>query len=142
MTLERTELASIAARYAEGMTSIRGRRVQRLVLRELAGYEIVLPAAPAVGGPALLAVSREHGVAVCQTDGTGPSAPLHRCGLAGWRVTAQHDLLKDSLPVLGWSLWHPALADVLGTLTVSAAGLDTAALDAAQSLFSALVAPR
>ena len=39
MPLDPARLDSIAHAYAEGMTSIRGRRVQRLLRRELAGFD-------------------------------------------------------------------------------------------------------
>jgi len=88
-------LAALASKYVQGMTSIRGRRVQRLLRREFAGAELV-----ALNGEGVLGVS-SSGAAFCATDGRGPQATLVQ-----WRhgateaVELQFDLLKDSLPVL------------------------------------------
>lgn len=96
-------LAALAAAYAQGMTSIRGRRVQRLVRREFAGAVHVLLAgcdAPAAGRLSCVVVGfSPAGAALCATDGTGP-----RASVVKWRhgdaqaVEAFYDLLKDSLP--------------------------------------------
>ncbi|MFD2473182.1 hypothetical protein [Amycolatopsis silviterrae] len=101
------------------MTSIRGRRVHRLVTRRMAGYDHVLPAVTADGAPALLALSADGRAAFCQTDGRGPSADVVTCGpTPGVTVTSAHDLTKDSLPVLSWTVRHPGLLDVAGPLTI------------------------
>jgi hypothetical protein len=94
-------LSSLAADYARGMTSIRGRRVQRLVKREFAGADHVLRVQ--VGGSiaALLGVSTS-GAAYCATDGRGAQACVVRwLHDATCAQEARFDLLKDSLPLLG-----------------------------------------
>lgn len=125
MPMDRTRLEAIATDYVCEMTSIRGRRVHRLILREFAGSEAVLAATAEAAGPALVAIKAHGAIAVCQTDGSGKAAPIVDLPAASpLTVTTQFDLLKDSLPIVGWSLWHPALVQSTGTLTVSADGLD------------------
>jgi hypothetical protein len=94
-------LASLASEYAKGMTSIRGRRVQRLLKREFAGAERVVLTRADSGAAAVVGVSA-GGAAVCITDGTGRQASVYkwRHG-AGSAVETSFDLHKDSLPVLG-----------------------------------------
>jgi hypothetical protein len=101
LTIGSDTLSSLASDYATGMTSIRGRRVQRLVKREFAGAEYVFIVQTSSGMPAVLGVSAS-GAACCATDGTGKQASvfkwLHGSSEA---LETQFDLLKDSLPVLG-----------------------------------------
>lgn len=100
MPIDPHALASLAAAYARPMTSIRGRRVQRLVKREFAGAEHMLALSATDGIAAVLGVSAQ-GCAVCATDGTGRHASIVK-----WRHGAstaqetQFDLYKDSLPAL------------------------------------------
>ena len=100
MPLDPTALTSLAREYAKGMTSIRGRRVQRLLTREFAGAECVFVVQLDAAGPAVLGLSAS-GAAYCCTDGRGK----HAC-IVKWRhgsteaVEARFDLLKDSLPLL------------------------------------------
>ena len=100
MPINPDALSSLAAEYAKGMTSIRGRRVQRLLKREFAGAEYVFLVRNSAA-IAVLGVSAS-GAALCQTDGTGKHASvvkwLHGSANA---LEAHFDLLKDSLPVLG-----------------------------------------
>lgn len=100
MPIDPDTLSSIAADYAKGMTSIRGRRVQRLLKREFAGAEFVVPARLGNGMAAVLGLS-ESGAAVCATDGTGTHASVVKW-LHGSQTAfeTQFDLLKDSLPVV------------------------------------------
>ena len=100
MTIEPETLSSIAIDYTKDMTSIRGRRVQRLLKREFAGAECVLLAKLGNGMAAVLGIS-ESGAALCATDGTGRQAPIVRW-LHGSDTAfeTQYDLLKDSLPVV------------------------------------------
>jgi len=83
------------------MTSIRGRRVQRLLKREFAGAEYVL-LAPDGPGPATVLGLSASGAALCATDGRGRQASvvkwLHGSGTAH---ETHFDLHKDSLPALG-----------------------------------------
>ena len=100
MTISARALAQLASHYAQGMTSIRGRRVQRLLKREFAGAKHVLIMNVEIGPPAALGLS-DTGAAMCATDGRGPHASLFK-----WRhgsaqaIETRFDLLKDSLPAL------------------------------------------
>ncbi len=93
-------LAALAREYTRDMPSIRGRRVQRLLLREFSGAEQVLLAPLESGMTAVLGLSA-HGAALCATDGRGRQATvakwLHGSGEA---FETQFDLHKDSLPAL------------------------------------------
>jgi hypothetical protein len=125
MPIDKKTLEAIARTYVSAMTSIRGRRVHRLLMREFARFDHVLPAVAEDGAPALLALSEEGAAAVCRTDGTGPAAVIAQWArLAGATVTTAYDLLKDSLPIVSWTVWHPGFARVAGALTISAAGLE------------------
>ncbi|MED5617692.1 hypothetical protein [Ideonella sp. BN130291] len=122
MAIDKQRLAQVATAFVEGMTSIRGRRVHRLILREMADCDVVVPASTALGARALLALRADGGVAVCQTDGSGRQATIQRlASLAGGAVVAAYDLHKDSLPMLAWTVWHPALVDAFGSLQVTVA---------------------
>jgi hypothetical protein len=100
MPIDPEALSSLASDYAKDMTSIRGRRVQRLLKREFAGAEYVYGVKLGDGRWAILGVS-SSGAALCATDGRGPHACVFK-----WRHGSAHaselrfDLLKDSLPVL------------------------------------------
>jgi len=82
------------------MTSIRGRRVLRLLRREFAGAELTMLLPLGSGATAVLGVS-SSGAAFCATDGRGKYASvfkwLHGSTQA---VETRFDLLKDSLPPL------------------------------------------
>jgi hypothetical protein len=94
-------LSSLASDYAQGMTSIRGRRVQRLLNREFAGLEHVLLVQTGSGMEAVLGLSTT-GAAFCATDGTGKQATVVRWNFASPDALENaFDLLKDSLPVVG-----------------------------------------
>jgi hypothetical protein len=100
MPIEPEELALLAARYARDMTSIRGRRIVRLIRREFAGADevTIIPHAP--GLPAVLGVS-QIGAALCASNGKGPAASVIRwLHGATEGVETRYDLLKDSLPAL------------------------------------------
>ncbi|GAA1028429.1 hypothetical protein [Amycolatopsis albidoflavus] len=125
-------LDAVARAYTASMTSIRGRRVHRLVLRWLAGYDHVLPTVTADGAPALLALSSDGRAAFCHSDGRGPSADVVTCGpTPGVTVTSAHDLTKDSLPVLSWTVRHPGLLEVAGPLTITPGDEDREEIEAA-----------
>ena len=100
MPIDPDTLSSFASEYAKGMTSIRGRRVQRLLKREFAGAEYVLLAQVGSGAAAVLGLSAS-GAALCATDGTGRQASVvkwsHESPVA---LETNFDLYKDSLPVL------------------------------------------
>ena len=101
MPIDVNALSALAAEYAKGMTSIRGRRVQRLLKREFAGAEYVLIVEVAAGGSAVLALS-ESGAGFVSTDGRGRHASVSKWLHGSKEATeVQFDLLKDSLPALG-----------------------------------------
>ena len=101
MPIDPETLSSFASEYAKDMTSIRGRRVQRLLKREFAGADHVLSAQVGAGSAAVLGLSAS-GAALCATDGKGRQACVvkwsHGSAVA---LETQFDLHKDSLPVLG-----------------------------------------
>jgi hypothetical protein len=91
-------LDPIARKYVSKMTSIRGRRVHRLLMRELSRFDDVLPVTAEDGKPALLAVPEDGGACVCQTDGRGATATiLEWARLDDATITIAYDLLKDSI---------------------------------------------
>jgi hypothetical protein len=98
--IEPPALSSLAVDYASGMTSIRARRVQRLLKREFAGAEYVCSVTLGNGASAILGVSAS-GAALCATDGRGPHASVFKWLHGSTQVhEVLYDLLKDSLPVL------------------------------------------
>jgi hypothetical protein len=93
-------LSSFASEYAKDMTSIRGRRVQRLLKREFADAEYVLLAQVGSGAAAVLGLSA-RGAAICATDGKGKQASVVKWSHGSTVALETHfDLYKDSLPVL------------------------------------------
>jgi hypothetical protein len=113
MPIDPDTLSSLASEYAKGMTSIRGRRVQRLLKREFAGAdEVAIVKAAAGAVPTAVFGFSATGAALCATDGTGKHASVIKW-LHGSRsaLETRFDLWKDSLPVLD-SNSHP-LADSL-----------------------------
>ena len=101
MPIDADALSSFASAYASDTTSIRGRRVQRLIKREFAGAEVVLLARVGAGAAAVLGLSAS-GAALCATDGKGRQATVFKWSHGSTTaLETQHDLLKDSLPVLG-----------------------------------------
>lgn len=100
MPVDPNLLSSLASDYAKDISSIRGRRVQRLVKREFAGAERVMIVNGGDSAPGVLGVS-SSGAAFCATNGRGPSASLIKwLHGAGDALEVRFDLLKDSLPVL------------------------------------------
>ena len=101
MPIATDSLSSLATEYTKRMSSIRGRRVQRLIKREFGGAEFVLLAQSSAGEEAVLGLS-SSGAAVCITDGKGKQACVikwaHQTSVA---YETCFDLHKDSLPVLG-----------------------------------------
>lgn len=114
MPIDAETLAAIASEYATGMTSIRGRRVQRLLKREFAGAECVVVVRTGPGTAAVLGLS-PSGAAICATDGRGKQASVVKWthGSAAGLET-QFDLHKDSLPAL--SVAERPLASLRGEL--------------------------
>lgn len=123
MPIEAKTLAAIARDYVRTMTSIRGRRIHRLLMREFAQFDYVVPAMAEDGNPALLALAGDgSSLAVCQSDGRGKAAKVVRWArLEGAGVTTSYDLAKDSLPILSWTIWHPGFAGSHGALSITAA---------------------
>ena len=96
-------LSSLAGDYAAGMTSIRGRRVQRLLKREFGGADDVFIVSIGPAAKAVLGLSAS-GAALCATDGRGPHATVAKWHHGSTQaLEARFDLLKDSLPLLGTS---------------------------------------
>lgn len=121
MPIDAAALDAIARVYVAAMTSIRGRRVHRLLVRELGGYDRVFPVTMEDGASAVFAISDDGSAALCRSDGRGPSADVARWRrLSGATVTTAFDLLHDSLPIVSWTIWHPAFARLGGALTISA----------------------
>ena len=101
MPIDPSVLAQLAAVYARDMTSIRGRRIQRLVKREFAGAEQVQLVDVAPHRRAVLGRSAQ-GAACLVSDGRGPRATVFQWLHGAREATACHfDLLKDSLPLSG-----------------------------------------
>lgn len=124
MPIDRDALDAIASAYVVGMTSIRGRRIHRLLLREWAHYDHVLRVTAEDGAVALLALGEDGGAAVCRTDGRGAAVVIEAWArLDGARVATSFDLSKDSLPVLGWTVSHPGFSRVGGALMIHAEDL-------------------
>jgi len=124
MPIEKQTLDTIARAYVASMTSIRGRRVHRLLMREFSRFDHVLPALAEDGTPALLALAEAGGAAVCRTDGRGAEAAIAEWAcLQAATVTVSYDLLKDSLPIVSWTIRHPGFAGAAGALTIPAAAL-------------------
>ena len=100
MPINSDTLSSLASQYAQGMTSIRGRRVQRLLKREFAGADHVLIVQVGSAATAVLGLSAT-GATFCATDGRGKQATVVKWlhGLTE-ALETHFDLLKDSLPVL------------------------------------------
>jgi hypothetical protein len=101
MPIDSGTLSSLASTYAQGMTSIRGRRVQRLLKREFAGAEYVLMLQVGAATTAVLGLSAS-GAAFCATDGRGKQVSVAKWLHGSTQALETHfDLLKDSLPALG-----------------------------------------
>jgi hypothetical protein len=101
MPIDPDALSSLASEYAKRMTSIRGRRVQRLLKREFAGAEHVFEVQVGSGVAAVLGLSAS-GAAFCATDGRGKQASVAKWLHGSTQALETHfDLLKDSLPALG-----------------------------------------
>lgn len=127
MTIDPDVLSAFAAAYAARMTSIRGRRVQRLIRREFAGADHVLPVRTREGAPAVLGLSAS-GAALCATDGTGRQAAVLKWRHDGTEaLEVRFDLYKDSLPVLESETLSPAALRARARLHGSPASVPTAA---------------
>jgi len=112
------------------MTSIRGRRVHRLLMREFASFDHVLPARTGEGAPALLALGQDGRAAVCCTDGRGAATDIVRCAsLGAASVATSYDLLKDSLPIVRWTIRHAGIAASVGALTIAATDVPPSDVD-------------
>jgi hypothetical protein len=129
MAIDPDALSMLAGDYAKAMTSIRGRRVQRLLRREFAGADLVLLAQAASGAPAVVGVSA-LGAAICVTDGRGREASVLK-----WLhdATVVHetrfDLHKDSLPERGTNSSSLARLRALLPLRMTAESVPAHALD-------------
>ena len=100
MPIDSDTLSSLASDYAKSMTSIRGRRVQRLLKREFAGAQYVLIVQVGSSTTAVLGLS-VSGAAFCATEGRGKQVSVVKWLHGSTEALETHfDLLKDSLPVL------------------------------------------
>src|SRR4051812_13924203 len=100
MPIDSVTLSSLASDYANGMTSIRRRRVQRLLKREFAGADYVSIVQVGSGTAAVLGLSAS-GAAFCATDGRGRQVSVVKWLHGSTQALETHfDLLKDSLPAL------------------------------------------
>jgi hypothetical protein len=132
MAVDPDSLAMLASRYTRAMTSIRGRRVQRLIRREFAGADRVVLAPMANGAAAVVGVSAS-GAALCATDGTGRDASVWKWSHDSTRVQeTRFDLLKDSLPERGAGAASPERLRALFPLRIS----DDPAFDPVRQLLS------
>lgn len=99
--IDRATLDAIARDYTAGMTSIRGRRVHRLLMREFAPFDAVNRVVAPDGTVTLMAGADDGSVALCQTDGRGHEATIARRRRPGGAIaTTSYDLPKDALPQL------------------------------------------
>lgn len=57
MPIATATLATLADAFVSPMTSLRGRRIRRLLLREFAPFDHVMPASAEDGRPVLLALA-------------------------------------------------------------------------------------
>ena len=137
MTIDTTTLSAVALNYASAMTSIRGRRVQRLVMREFARYDAVVHAKTESGQSALLGLSSSGEAALLASDGRGKEIEV-----VTWDGTTEtvkrrrFDLLKDSLPVLGEENHDIADLGAVANVTLGDATRQQ------KALFKRLVKPR
>jgi hypothetical protein len=96
MAIEEDVLDAAARAYVGTMSSIRGRRVHRLLMRELSRFDHVLPVAAEDGAPALLALGEDGRVSVCQTDGRGATVAVAEWArLEGATVTSCDSWVGD-----------------------------------------------
>jgi hypothetical protein len=127
MPMNEEALEEVVRSYIEPMTSVRGRRVRRLLMREFASFDHVIPATTDADSPALVALSVDGRFSVCGTNGRGPTAEISACSnLREATVATSYDLTKDSLPVVFWTISHSGFDRLGGTLTISAGDLTNA----------------
>lgn len=94
------KLEEFASEYAKDMTSIRGRRIQRLLKREFSGVEYILLAQIGEGTSTALGLSLSTAT-ICATNGRGKTVSVvHWSYGSAVAVEQQYDLLKDSLPAV------------------------------------------
>lgn len=138
MPIDPDTLSALASNYAKGMTSIRGRRVQRLLKREFAGAEYVLLVQSVAGATAVLGLSAS-GAAYSSTNGRGKHATIIKWLHGSTQALETHfDLLKDSLPALGTEVLP--LASLIGQAPrlVSEASIPNRARELASTALQAL----
>jgi hypothetical protein len=139
----KASLKTTAQTYVAKMTSIRGRRVHRLLMREFSRFAHVLPVTAEDGTPALFAVDENGSLSVCRTDGRGAAvAVAHWARLEGATITISYDLLKDSLPVVSWTIWHPSFDRAAGALTILGADVPRTDHDRITGILRSAASPR
>ncbi|MBX9349680.1 hypothetical protein K5M36_21615 [Chromobacterium vaccinii] len=96
--MDRAELERLAGEYIADMTSIRGRRVFRLIMRELVGFDHVVSCPSAAGAAMLLALDEGGRIACCRSNGKGGRVEIVFVEPDGAVARRAYNLLKDSLP--------------------------------------------
>jgi hypothetical protein len=120
MPINADTLSEIASAYVAPMTSIRGRRVHRFIMRELRRFDHVFTVSAVDGRNALLAVGDDGQIAHCQTDGRGPAVCINEwAGPEAPQVTTCYDLKRDSLPILTHTVGNATFPDIARTITLS-----------------------
>lgn len=133
MPIDKNHLDALARRYVATMTSIRGRRVHRLLTRGFARFDTCS------------ARSRKTAPRHCSRWPTtaAPRSSAATAAARPWRpwrssrgrgstargVTTAYDLVRDSLPISGRSVWHPGFVRPAGALTITGTGLSSAEIE-------------
>lgn len=99
MVISKEKLESLAAEYADGMTSIRGRRVKKFILREFFVCIDVSIHRPKNEIATFIGALENGDILEMQTDGKGSSLLLRVKKNANTEIQ-YFSLLKDSLPLV------------------------------------------
>ncbi|CAN5299541.1 hypothetical protein BH09PSE6_BH09PSE6_00910 [soil metagenome] len=139
MAIEPERLLTIARDYVAPMTSIRGRRVTRLLIREFSAADCVVRASGSDGSVAVLALYLCGSMGVCNSKGTGKSALIQWSRLDSAGVAFAYDLLKDSLPPLAFMVDVGPSVGAAARLTVSRSDVEDTDWQVLTSLVSAVM---
>jgi hypothetical protein len=95
------ELLDLASTYIQNMTSIRGRRIRKLIAREF-GTCTMVKMTEQGDGPHEFAGELENGGSIkMRTNGKGKYVEVFLLGKNGDTIEIRkYDLLKDSLPLI------------------------------------------
>lgn len=129
MAIDPQRLEARVAEFVAPMTSIRGRRMTRILRRAFAEVDAVFIAELADGRAGFLGARRDGLLVFCASDGRGRCAEVltFRADAAA-RLSEGYDLLKDSIPVIAAAFSHPALAES-GALILPAPTTEEASAD-------------